>query len=73
MRLALRGSPRYLIYAAAGDLLFSVGTVPPATVRRIQRCLPVVSHIPDAASSGVHLVAADIRENYYRFLVETST
>jgi hypothetical protein len=72
MRLALRGSPRYLVYAAAGDLLFSVGTVTPATVRRIQRCLPVVSRIPDAASSGVHLVAADIRENYYRFLVETS-
>jgi hypothetical protein len=72
MRLALRGSPRYLVYAAAGDLLFSVGTVAPATVRRIQRCLPVVSRIPDAAPSGVHLVAADIRENYYRFLVETS-
>jgi len=72
MRLALRGSPRYLVYAAAGDLLFSVGTVAPATVRRIHRCLPVVSHIPDAASSGVHLVAADIRENYDRFLVETS-
>jgi hypothetical protein len=72
IRLALRGSPRYLIYAAAGDLLFSVGTVPPATLLLIQRCLPVVSRIPDAASSSVRHLATGILENYYRFLVETS-
>jgi hypothetical protein len=72
VRLAFRGSPRYLVYAAAGDLLFSGGSVPPTTVRRIQRCLPVVSHIPGAASSSVRHLATDILENYYRFLVETS-
>ena len=72
VRLALRGSPRYLVYSAAGDLLFSVDSVPSTTVRRIHRCLPVVSHMPDAASSGIRHLATDILENYYRFLVETS-
>jgi hypothetical protein len=72
MRLALRGSPRYLVYAAAGDLLFSTGSVPPTAVRRVQRCLPVVSRVPGATSTSVRHLATDILENYYRFLVETS-
>jgi len=72
VRLALRGSPRYLVYAAAGDLLFSAGGMPPTAVSRIQRCLPVASPVPGAKSSGVRHLATDILENYYRFLVETS-
>jgi len=72
MRLALRGSPRYLVYSAAGDLLFSIGSVPRTTVRRIRRCLPVVSYMPSDPSNSVGHLATDILANYNRFLVETS-
>jgi hypothetical protein len=72
--LALRGSPRYLVYAAASELLFSAGGLSEASAQLMRRCLPVAEAVRTAETTpGVSNLPAEVLANYYEFLVDTSS
>jgi hypothetical protein len=78
LRLALRGSPRYLVYAAASELLFArdpAGGFAPSQVSLwadIRNVLPVVRDWPDpGGEETLRRLGADILANYHEFLENT--
>ena len=78
-RCALRGSPRYCVYAAASELLFKMPTLASEgsktgagenSIRELLSWLPVHRATPQAIPDWRH-VAAEIVWNYHLFLVGT--
>jgi hypothetical protein len=76
LRLARRGSPRYLVYSAACQVLFAGATAASPEARAVADSsvlsdLPVVRPSEGSVASPWSEVAADIAFNYREFLVDT--
>jgi hypothetical protein len=78
LRLALRGSPRYLVYAAASEFLFARGPAVGFAPSRaglwadIRSLLPVVRDCVDpGGDETLRRLGADILANYHQFLENT--
>jgi hypothetical protein len=76
LRLARRGSPRYLVYSAACQVLFAGATTASPEARAMADSialsdLPVVRPSESSVASPWSEVAADIAFNYREFLVDT--
>lgn len=71
LRLAGYSSPRNLIYAAGSELLFSLADQASATEMNSERMKTPLPLLTPPAHSGWRSFAADIANNYHRFVEHT--